>query len=61
MVLMWLLILLKSSQAVAACSGTSGTILVPRYFLQKCFLGPDYMEAGWPGRQAGSIAEIRIR
>ena len=24
-------------------------------------LGPDYMEAGRPGRQAGSFAEIRIR
>ena len=24
-------------------------------------LGPDYMEAGFPSRQAGSFAEIRIR
>ena len=23
-------------------------------------LGPDYMEAGYPGRRAGSFAEIRI-
>ena len=53
---------------ICFCSSGSPCIILGVYFLGRVagsfeyhssyFFGPDYMEAGYPGRRAGSFAEI---